>query len=751
MNYLRISVLFILLHAITETTLRAEHLVGGVLSYECLGNGSLANTKNYRFKLSLTRDCSLSTSFDTNIEIGIYQATGTKYAFYRKVSVPLTKETKVPLDQKSCAILLYNVCVAEAIYEFTVTDLPVINQDYLIAYQRCCRNMTITNILDPGRTGSTIMIEITPEAQQLCNQSATSNQLPPLVVCANQDLRINLASIDPDGDQLMYELCAPYTGGGPQGGGGSAGSPIGCNGINPDPAVCVPPLNEVSYANSMTTALNPFPSSTPIQLINGVLIATPSTLGQYIFGICIKEFRNGKLLSTLRRDIQINIALCSAPIKAGVVADNTVSNTATINLCDPNSPFEITNISADSQFIKTVFWEFKGPKGNIFNDTTFNFKKTFSDTGTYMGKLFLNRGNQCSDSLNVIVQSRNKSEITATVSYDSCDLSPAVFNLSSTTPLADLNIKWSFGDSTFSSSPQNTHQYLRPGVYDVDVVATNQQGCMAQKTLKVKYFPAPPNLTLDFPDSIFCFPYSLKLGLKEITDTTYTYNWSFSDGRNFSGAHPSVIFDKAVSSTLMIKLASPVGCLSQKSFSRTFVSKEKPIADFALIDDMINLRNPQIDLINRSVNAAQYVWNFGDGNTSTLANPQHLYDRTGRFTITLIATHANGCTDTTFQVLTIGEHTDFFAPNIFTPNGDGQNDLFKPLGLESNMVSFEMNIFDRWGGVLFKSTDPSIGWDGTSTKNISAHAADGVYLYFIKFTTTDGQQKLLKGSITLIR
>lgn len=74
---------------------------------------------------------------------------------------------------------------------------------------------------------------------------------------------------------------------------------------------------------------------------------------------------------------------------------------------------------------------------------------------------------------------------------------------------------------------------------------------------------------------------------------------------------------------------------------------------------MINLRNPQIDLINRSVNAAQYVWNFGDGTTSTLANPQHLYDRTGRFTITLIATHANGCTDTTFQVLTIGELTDF--------------------------------------------------------------------------------------------
>ena len=101
--------------------------------------------------------------------------------------------------------------------------------------------------------------------------------------------------------------------------------------------------------------------------------------------------------------------------------------------------------------------------------------------------------------------------------------------------------------------------------------------------------------------------------------------------------------------------------------------------------------------------------------------------------------------------MTIGELTDFFAPNIFTPNGDGQNDLFKPLGLESNMVSFEMNIFDRWGGVLFKSTDPSIGWDGTPTKNISAHAADGVFLYFIKFTTTDGQQKLLKGSITLIR
>ena len=162
----------------------------------------------------------------------------------------------------------------------------------------------------------------------------------------------------------------------------------------------------------------------------------------------------------------------------------------------------------------------------------------------------------------------------------------------------------------------------------------------------------------------------------------------------------------------------------------------------------MTLRNPIVEVVNSSLNAKTYFWEFENQKTSNLINPTYQFVRTGLYMVKLIAIHENGCQDTTVQQVTVGEITDFYVPNIFTPNGDGVNDILTPEGI-APFAEYEFSIFDRWGGLLFLSKDSSAGWTGDQYN--TSGSADGVYIYQIRFTTEEGLKKIVKGSVTLIR
>ena len=741
------SVLILLVHTVPA---KGEHLVGGSISYQCLGNGAIPGTKNYRIHLTLTRDCSQFTPFDNIIDLGIFQHNGTAYTFYRKIQVAITSERSIPLDQKSCSFLLYSVCVQEALYQVDVTNVPVTANKYMFSYQRCCRNMTISNITDPGRTGSTVVIELTAEAQNTCNQSAFSDIIPPLVVCANQPLDLNLNSIDQDGDLLEYEFCAPLTGGGPEGLGGNAGDQNGCNGITPDPAQCIPGLKEVTYSNANYNALNPFPSETPVQLINGRLVAKPNAVGQFIFGICIKEFRNGNLLSIQRREMQINIAVCNAPVQALVKADQFTNKTAFINLCNPGTPFTLLNQSRDTQYIKSVFWQFSTPDQSSWTDTTFNFSRIFSDTGLYQGKLFLNRGNQCSDSIDIRLQVNPELSANFDLFFDSCSLNPVRF-INKSTGSGPITYRWHLGDSTIIVSRDVDHQYVGPGSFMVTLTALHENQCSSEFTKTLNLYPAPPDFKIIPVDSIFCVPEKITLGIVGITDTLYQYRWDLSDGQMLSGPSPMLNLTRPVNLNLKVTLISPNGCKSEKNFNNKITGLEEPHASFELLNNSLTLRMPELKVKNNSARSKDYRWDFGDGSTSILNTPEHTYLNQGSYRVQLIAIHENGCSDTTQNTITVGVANDFFIPNIFTPNGDGANDVFLPEGIEGILGQYTLDVYDRWGSFVFQSSEQSLGWDGTQYGSANKTAQDGVYIYVIRFITEEGNEKIVKGSVTLIR
>lgn len=141
-----------------------------------------------------------------------------------------------------------------------------------------------------------------------------------------------------------------------------------------------------------------------------------------------------------------------------------------------------------------------------------------------------------------------------------------------------------------------------------------------------------------------------------------------------------------------------------------------------------------IDFTNTSdPSAVSFSWNFGDGSVETSTSPSHLFTQSGQYPVELTATNAIGCSDKysiLIEVLDIP--SSLTIPNIFTPNGDHQNDEF--IVVAERIESYTLQILNRWGNVILTIQDPLIGWDGTIQGD---QASEGTYFYQVTATGAD--------------
>ncbi|WP_417602458.1 gliding motility-associated C-terminal domain-containing protein [Owenweeksia hongkongensis] len=149
----------------------------------------------------------------------------------------------------------------------------------------------------------------------------------------------------------------------------------------------------------------------------------------------------------------------------------------------------------------------------------------------------------------------------------------------------------------------------------------------------------------------------------------------------------------------------------------------------------------QCDSLN---NNDRVVWDFGDGETSSVESALHSYQRSGKYIITLNVMDPNGCSYQYHDTVFINAK-DLVIPNIFTPNGDGQNDMMEITG--DDIQSYTLNVYDRNGAQVISLNN--LSWDGNSHNG--QPAADGVYFYILEYTLWSNEQKKVKGSVTLIR
>jgi gliding motility-associated-like protein len=144
-----------------------------------------------------------------------------------------------------------------------------------------------------------------------------------------------------------------------------------------------------------------------------------------------------------------------------------------------------------------------------------------------------------------------------------------------------------------------------------------------------------------------------------------------------------------------------------------------------------------------------YLWDFGDGTTSTLSDPSHLYTVNGIYTVTLIVTSGppDYCADTFRMDIHAIQPSSLIMPNVFTPNNDGFNDVFaaEVVAIETMKVV----IYNRWGKVVYEWNDPAGGWDGQH--KTGGECADGTYYYILEAKGFDGVVYNLSGTVTLLK
>ena len=188
-----------------------------------------------------------------------------------------------------------------------------------------------------------------------------------------------------------------------------------------------------------------------------------------------------------------------------------------------------------------------------------------------------------------------------------------------------------------------------------------------------------------------------------------------------------------------------LGCVSSASSAIVTVNPN-PVASFAPTPDNGNV---PLDVYfdNTSIGGNTYAWNLGDGTTSTDFDPSVTYTTSDDYTATLLVTDVNGCVDNTSSVIIVEGTSTLIIPNIFTPNGDGSNDVFNLSG--TNITEIKGTIMNRWGQVVYQFNTLEAGWTGRTVSGLEA--AEGTYFYLIDAVGADGKEYNYQGPFELIR
>jgi gliding motility-associated-like protein len=330
----------------------------------------------------------------------------------------------------------------------------------------------------------------------------------------------------------------------------------------------------------------------------------------------------------------------------------------------------------------------------------------------------------------------------------------------------NLNATGSGGDSLFTYTwVSNTGSVSGQSINVSPAVTTTytlvlKDGCNTPSidtTVTVIIDPLP-QISFSSDKQNGCYPLCVQFTNSTTISSTDTikYNWNLG-GTNSSYAstviNPTHCYKASGVFTVSLTATSGKGCVSKSYISNMITAYNHPKAKFYSAPIDATILSPLIQFTDASYAPGSAIssvfWQtFGDAtdSTSMLPNPQHTYGDTGTYCPTLIVTNTFGCKDTLTQCLVIEPYFTLYIPNAFSPNGDGYNDNFNVVG--DYIFDFDMRIFDRWGNLIYHSTNVKNGWNG-SMKGVSAK--EDVYVYLINATDNNKKSYSYKGTVTLIK
>ena len=380
------------------------------------------------------------------------------------------------------------VCYEVGYYEFQVS-LPGSADGYKLASQVTYRIQGIKNLSSGySQTGATYTADIpgsTPVNSGPVNTSAIFTGSDLVIVCADNPFTYSFEAIDKDGDQLRYSFCEAYT--------HSNGGVGGVNGTPPG----TPPYPSVPYGPPFT-GQNPLGSAVSINPNTGLITGVAPSAGAYVVTVCVDEIRNGIVIATQRKDLQINIAPC-------VIAGALLSPEYMI--CKDSKSLSIANQSV-SPLIKTQNWTIFDPSGiPLTTSSSPAISYTFPDTGVYKIKLVVNSGLACSDSTNSVAKVY-PGFVPRFTSDGVCFNKPTHYKDATISAYGTVNSwSWDFGEASVATDLSNfqnpTYTFPSMGRKYTTLVVGNSVGCKDTLIDYVTIIDKPP-VNLAFKDTLIC-------------------------------------------------------------------------------------------------------------------------------------------------------------------------------------------------------------------------------------------------------
>ncbi|MVT10838.1 gliding motility-associated C-terminal domain-containing protein [Chitinophaga tropicalis] len=418
-----------------------------------------------------------------------------------------------------CIVNPPTVCFQIGIYTTTIT-VPINNSGYTVAFQSCCRDNTMANLVDtrnpndeqnyPGN-GATYFTEFPANAGIVDNSSPYFAKDEAVLVCANKKFEYDFSAIDPDeGDSLVYVFCNAY-------GGGQTTN--GANGNTTPPPAAAPPYSSVPY-KSPYTGSTPLGAGATINSSTGMISGTAPPAGKYVLTVCVYEYRNGTLLGIHRKDFHLNVTTCVKEVVAAMPD--------TYNDC---SGYTITFLNNSTEG-KTYDWDF-GDGTTTQTTSTDPIQHTYTQQGTYTVKLYVEKNSNCGDSATATAYVYPLLDPKVSITGLCSNTITSFTNNSTTSGAGDAitYFRWDFGvsgtnaDTSLLKTAQ--YQYPGPGNYDVVLQLKTRRGCERFDTSHIVIYDNPPLTTTS--DTLLCIRNSLTLFAESVVDGNVvagTYAWT---------------------------------------------------------------------------------------------------------------------------------------------------------------------------------------------------------------------------------
>lgn len=301
-----------------------------------------------------------------------------------------------------------------------------------------------------------------------------------------------------------------------------------------------------------------------------------------------------------------------------------------------------------------------------------------------------------------------------------------------------------FNTETISITPTESIQYTVD--YDLN-------GCFAETETVMVTVDTVPLVTFDVSSTSGCAP--LNVVLTNTTENAFDCVWDIGGTSSvYECSDFSFNFIEEGCYDITLSMGTPNGCTSTTTMENIICVLPNPNVSFGVTTNQISVGSSEVGFTNTSSNAVDFTWDYGDGLVDSLVyNPgMHEFDIDDEefFPVTLYGVSDEGCLDSAQVIIFVDQQAVVFAPNSFTPDNDGLNDSWFPTYSPSiSEEGFEVQIFNRWGELIFDAVDFSNTWDGTFK---GSQCQVGTYTYRISYKLQYSEEReVVIGHISLIR